>query len=72
MRIKLEDFEDLQIFCKGIEFFGGTVDVKQGRHIGNARSFLQMCSMDLSEPIDVTIDTENKRVEENFYKYLKK
>lgn len=72
MQIKLHDFLDLNAFSKGIQFFDGIIDVKQGSHIGDARSFLQLCSMDLNKPIDIVIITENKEIERDFYNYVRK
>ena len=74
----LPDFQDVNTFCKGIEFFEGDVDIVQDRENSgrmqkiNARSFLGICSLDLNRPIDVTIKTNDKSIEEDFYKYLKK
>ena len=72
MQILLRDFQDINAFTTGIEFFQGTIDVSQGRHRTDARSFLGICSLDLNRPIGVTITTDDKSVEEDFYKYLKK
>lgn len=72
MRIMLPDFQDVSAFCTGIEFFEGDIDMKQGRLQTDARSFLGIYSLDLTKPIDVVISTDDKDVEEGFYKYLKK
>ena len=72
MKIMLPDFQEVNTFCKGIEFFEGDIDVRQGRLVTDARSFLGICSLDLNKPIDVTIKTNDNSVEEDFYKYLKK
>lgn len=68
----LEDFQDVNAFTKGIEFFAGTIDIRQGLHVTDARSFLGICSLDLTRPIDVIIQTDDKEMEEEFYRYLKK
>ena len=47
MKIILKDFQDVNTFTKGIDFFDGHIDVRQKHHIANARSFLQMCSLEL-------------------------
>ena len=78
MKIMLPDFQEVNTFCKGIEFFEGDIDITQYRensgHIQkiDARSFLGICSLDLNRPIDVVISTTNKGVEEDFYNYLRK
>lgn len=78
MKIMLPDFQEVNTFCKGIDFFNGDIDITQYRensgHIQkiDARSFLGICSLDLNRPINVNIKTDDKGVEEDFYKYLKK
>lgn len=72
MKIKLEDILDLNCFVKGCEYFEGTVDAKQGRHLVNGKSFISMCSLDLTEPIDITINAKDREVENDFYKFVKK
>lgn len=72
MKIMLKDLHDVKTYCNGIEYFEGTIDIKQDRHNVDGRSFLGICSLDLNRPIDVTITTDDKGVEEDFYKYLKK
>ena len=78
MQIILRDFQEVNTFCTGIEFFDGEIDMVQNRENSgrmqkiNARSFLGICSLDLNRPIEVTITTKNKDVEKDFYNYLKK
>lgn len=78
MQIMLPDFQEVNTFCKGIEFFDGEIDMVQDRENSgrmqkiNARSFLGICSLDLNRPIDVTITTNDKSAEKDFYNYLKK
>lgn len=72
MKIFLKDFQDVNTFTKGIEFFDGHIDVRQKQHLANARSFLQMCSLELESPLDVTIATNDVNVEKDFYNYIKK
>ena len=72
MQIMLPDFQDVNAFCTGIEFFNGDIDIKQGRLRTDARSFLGICSLDLTKPIDVVINTDDKEIENDFYNYLKK
>lgn len=72
MKIMLSDFEDINSFSSGIQFFKGNIDVKQDHRIINARSFLQLCSLNLSRPIDVRIECEFDNVKHDFYNYIKK
>ena len=78
MRIMLSDFQEVNTFCTGIEFYEGEIDMVQERENSgrvqkvNARSFLGICSLNLNRPIEVTIKAKDEDVEEDFYKYLKK
>lgn len=72
MKIILKDLQDVKAYCNGIEFFEGTIDIKQDRHNVDGRSFLGICSLDLTREIDVEISTTNNGVEEDFYNYLRK
>lgn len=78
MKIMLPDFQDVNTFCKGIEFFEGDIDITQYRENSDhmqkidARSFLGICSLDLNRPIDVEIKVKDEGVERDFYNYLRK
>ena len=78
MKVILCDFQEVNTFCKGIEFFDGEIDMVQDRESSgrmqkiNARSFLGICSLDLNRPIDVTIKAKDEDVERDFYNYLRK
>ena len=78
MQIILRDFQEVNTFCTGIEFFDGEIDMVQNRESSgrmqkiNARSFLGICSLDLNRPIEVTIKAKDKGVEQDFYNYLRK
>ena len=71
MKILLEDINDVTCFVNGGNFYEGEIEVAQKRYRINGRSFIGMCSIDLTEPIDVRIITENP-VKEDFYKFIKK
>jgi len=78
MQIILHDFQEVNTFCKGIEFFDGKIDMVQNRENSgrmqkiNARSFMGICSLDLNRPIDIEIRTDDTNVKTDFYNYLKK
>ena len=72
MKIQLEDMEDMKAFMDSNQYFEGQIDVVQGRYKIDGRSFLGLCSLDFGELIDVTIKTDNKSIEDDFYKMLKK
>lgn len=72
MKILLDDMNDVTCFVASNEFFDGTIDVVQKHYRVNGRSFMGMCSLDLTKPIDVTIDTDNEKIAEDYYKSLQK
>lgn len=72
MKIILQDMNDINCFVTGSEFFDGIIDVAQKHYRINGKSLMSMCSLDLSLPIDVTITTGNKEVEEDYYRFLQK
>ena len=73
MRIQLNKISDINVFQKTCSsIYEEKIYVKQDKQVVNAKSLLGLYSLDLSQPIEVTIETDDKRVEENFYNYLKK
>ena len=72
MKIRLEDMTDMKAFMDNNQYFEGKIDVVQGRYKIDGRSFLGLCSLNFGEPIDVTIKTDNKSIEDDFYNMLKK
>lgn len=72
MKIRLKDMADMNSFIDSNQFFEGKIDVVQGRYKIDGRSFLGLCSLNFDKPIDVTINTKDKGIEDDFYKMLKK
>lgn len=72
MWILLNDTTELVAFRNGANFFDGTIEVKQGRYIIDAKSTLGLFSLDLSKPVDVSIECDSERVKNNFCDYIKK
>lgn len=72
MWILLNDTTELVAFRNGVRFFDGTIEVKQGRYLIDAKSTLGLFSLDLSKPVDVNIKCDSERVKNNFYDYIKK
>lgn len=72
MKILLEDINDVTCFVNGGNFYEGEIEVAQKRYRIDGRSLIAMCSLDLTEPIDVVINTENKEVIADYYNFLKK
>ena len=68
MRIQLNKITDINTFQKTCSsIYEENIYVKQDKQVVNAKSILGIYRLDLSKPIDVTIDTNDKRVKENFY-----
>lgn len=72
MRIRLKDMTDMNAFIDSNQYFKGQIDAVQGRYKIDGRSFLGLCSLNFDEPIDVTIETDDTDVEQDFYNMLKK
>ncbi len=72
MWILLNDTTELVAFRNGARFFDGTIEVRQGRYLIDAKSTLGLFSLDLSKPVDVSIECDSERVRNNFYDYIKK
>lgn len=73
MRIQLNKIADINVFNKTCsDIYEEDIFVEQGSQRISAKSILGIYSLDLSQPINVTINTNDKRVKYNFYNYLKK
>lgn len=73
MKIKLNTIDDVKNFVKICEQYKEcSIDVKQGRWVIDGKSILGVFSLNLIENLNVTIDTENKSSEFNFYKDIEK
>lgn len=73
MKIKLNTITDVNCFVNSSEkFYEGNIDVKQGRQIIDGKSILGIFSLNLMEPLEVSIETENKDTELNFYNFISK
>ena len=73
MKIRLNMINDINIFSKTCsQYYEGDISVKQGWQVINAKSLLGLYSLDLSQPVEVSINTDDKKVAEDFYNYIKK
>ena len=73
MIIRLNMVNDINVFSKTCsQYYEGDISVKQGWQVVNAKSLLGLYSLDLSQPVDVSIKTDDKKVAEDFYNYIKK
>lgn len=58
-KINLCKIEDLKEFCRSISSIDGDVNVKRGNYIVDGKSLLGIMSLDLSQPIDVDLYSED-------------
>lgn len=73
MKIKLNTISDVNNFSKVCsEYYEGNIDVKQGRQIVDGKSILGIFSLNLMEPVNVDINTDEKDTEHDFYNLIKK
>lgn len=73
MRIRLNLINDINVFVKTCsQYYEGNILVSQGCQTVSAKSLLGVYSLDLSKPLDVVIDTDNKRIKNDFYNYISK
>ncbi len=73
MIIKLNTIEDINEFvniCS--KYYSCDIDVKQDRHIVNAKSILGIFSLNTLKPMSVVIDTKIKDLKIGFYNDIDK
>ena len=67
MKIRLNMINDINIFSKTCsQYYEGDISVKQGWQVINAKSLLGVYSVDLSQPVEVRINTDDKKVTGEF------
>lgn len=73
LKIKLNTITDVNCFVNSsVKYYEGNIDVKQGRQIVDGKSVLGIFSLNLMEPLEVSIETDNKDTERNFYNFISK
>ena len=73
MRIKLNTINDVNSFVNtSTKYYEGDIDVKQGRQIIDGKSILGIFSLNLTQPIEISINTDNVNTERDFYNFIKK
>ena len=73
MKIRLNMIIDINVFSKTCsQYYEGDISVKQGWQVISAKSLLGLYSLDLSQPVEVSINTDDKKVAGDFYNYIKK
>ena len=70
--IRLNMIKDINFFVKNCGKYKENIFAKQKKQIVNAKSLLGIYSLDLSNPINVWIETESKNLIDDFYDFVKK
>lgn len=72
MVIKLNTIKDVYDFADiCTKYHGKSIDVKQGRQIIDGKSILGIYSLNLLNPIEVEINSENDSLQIDFYDSIK-
>lgn len=58
LKIKLSTIEDVRSFVNSVSKFDIDVDLQSGRYIVDAKSIMGIFSLDLMNPIEMTIHSE--------------
>lgn len=72
MIIKLNTISDVKAFSTTCSYYEEDIYVTQGMMVTNGRSILGLFSLELNDPIEVKIATDDARIEETFYNTMKK
>lgn len=70
--VKLNNIETLKNFISDISKFESNIDAIRGRYVIDAKSIMGMFSIDLSQPVDILIYSDNERELEKFEEIMKK
>lgn len=72
MKILLNTVDSVCSFLDGCErCYDGDIKIKQGRKNINGKGVIGLFSLDLFEPLEAYISSENKEVRDQFYSYIK-
>ncbi len=63
--VKLSTIEEVKKFVMAATMFDGEIDLKSGRYVVDAKSIMGIFSLDLMNPIEVTVHSDNA---DSFYK----
>ncbi len=59
VNIRLSAIEEVRNFVNIVSRFDGEVDLKSGRYVVDAKSIMGIFSLDLLNPIEMTIHSDN-------------
>ena len=58
-KVKLSTIEEVKQFVTAATMFDGDIDLKSGRYVVDAKSIMGIFSLDLMNPIEVTVHGDN-------------
>ncbi len=58
LMIKLSTLEDVRKFVNTVTAFDGDIDLKSGRYTVDAKSIMGIFSLDLLNPVEMTVHSE--------------
>jgi PTS HPr component phosphorylation site. len=71
LSIKLSTIEDVRAFVNAVSKYDIEVDLQSGRYVVDAKSIMGIFSLDLLNPIEMTIHSENaEKLIEEVKKYI--
>lgn len=70
--IKLNNFSDIKKFTNEVTKFEGDIDLVKGRYIIDAKSTMGIFTLDLSNPVDVVIYSDDKKEIERFNEVMER
>lgn len=59
VNIKLSTIEDVKAFVNAVTLYNGDADLSSGRYVVDAKSIMGIFSLDLANPIKLTIHNDN-------------
>ncbi|MBR6726357.1 MAG: HPr family phosphocarrier protein [Clostridia bacterium] len=59
VNIKLSTIEDVKSFVNAVTLYNGDADLSGGRYVVDAKSIMGIFSLDLSNPITLTVHGDN-------------
>lgn len=59
LKVKLTSIGDVQKFVNAVSAFSGDIDLQSGRYVVDAKSIMGIFSLDLMQPVDMTIHAES-------------
>lgn len=59
LKIKLSTIEDVREFVSAVTAYDGEADLASGRYVVDAKSIMGIFSLDLSQPIDLTVHSDD-------------